>query len=248
MKEYFVCTNCFNIQHTTTFGQCVECGQEALVCIDTMVKDVMVPRILGIAEASHHTLDQDTAYDIAFEHISHILTVTLPAVVRSHLVMHPETVEYRAEFFVIDDAETMYEGFTQGRTWNGWACPSFTKEIALQMVENYNKEAHPLKAWYDEKEDAFSFEMEANSPESTDTFHGHDIDVDGETLHVYSIGAGCWIWDVFGGSKNDPYKAKCEHPQDSRSTIRVNRGIGLAELEYCKECGLVLSDKVIESF
>lgn len=33
--------------------------------------------------------------------------------------------------FEIDDNIAIYDGYTDGTHWNGWACPWFTKETAL---------------------------------------------------------------------------------------------------------------------
>lgn len=33
--------------------------------------------------------------------------------------------------FEIDDNIAIYDGYTDGTHWNGWACPWFTKETAI---------------------------------------------------------------------------------------------------------------------
>lgn len=35
--------------------------------------------------------------------------------------------------FQIDDGP-IYEGYTNGNHWNGWACPYFTREVADQIA------------------------------------------------------------------------------------------------------------------
>jgi hypothetical protein len=83
------------------------------------------------------------------------------------------------------------DGFTQGETWNGWACPLFTFEQAQQLVKAY--EENGLKAWYDEASDAFSFEVDAGGDlKEVDTFPAQEV----EGRKFYSIGAGCWIWET----------------------------------------------------
>ena len=42
----------------------------------------------------------------------------------------PATPELRKTLFSYDDGETIFEGFTLGETWNGWAMPYFTLETA----------------------------------------------------------------------------------------------------------------------
>ena len=92
--------------------------------------------------------------------------------------------------FSIDTlGDRFFEGFSMDEEWNGWACPYFTFEQAQQLVNVYGEGG--LKAWYDEASDAFSFEIDGNSLEETDTFPMSVID--GKKL--YPIGAFCWIWE-----------------------------------------------------
>ena len=52
--------------------------------------------------------------------------------------------------FNIDNNENIYEGYTYGDTWNGWACPYFTKEVADQMTKDYEE-----AMYYEERLDAY---------------------------------------------------------------------------------------------
>lgn len=52
--------------------------------------------------------------------------------------------------FNIDNNENIYEGYTYGDTWNGWACPYFTKEVADKMAKDYD-----YTMYYEERIDAF---------------------------------------------------------------------------------------------
>lgn len=40
--------------------------------------------------------------------------------------------------FEIDDNIAIYNGYTDGTHWNGWACPWFTKETALEIADAHN--------------------------------------------------------------------------------------------------------------
>jgi hypothetical protein len=98
-----------------------------------------------------------------------------------------ELPQMRAAKFTIDtfDGE-VFDGFTIGETWNGWARPYFTFEQAQRVVEAH--QAHVGTASYEEGEDAFSFEM---SEDEVDTFPAETV----EGQKLYPIGAGCWIWE-----------------------------------------------------
>ena len=49
----------------------------------------------------------------------------------------------KANFTIPGDPNT-FEGYHQGAKWNGWDCPSFTKEIALQIIKTYSTSENPL--------------------------------------------------------------------------------------------------------
>lgn len=61
--------------------------------------------------------------------------------------------------FEIDDNIAIYDGYTDGTHWNGWACPWFTNEIALEIVDAYNAlmPDNEPRAIYNETEDTFIF-------------------------------------------------------------------------------------------
>lgn len=87
--------------------------------------------------------------------------------------------------------DVLFDGFTTGDTWNGWACPYFTFEQAQQLMRAY--EENRMRAWYDQDFDAFSFKV-GNDDSESDTFSV--IEVEGRKL--YPIGAFCWIWEESG--------------------------------------------------
>ncbi len=93
----------------------------------------------------------------------------------------------RAAKFIIDTfGNEAFDGFTLDETWNGWARPYFTFEQAQRIVEAHR--SHGDKAWYDEAEDVFSFEM---GEDEVDSFPAETI----EGRKLYPIGTGCWIWE-----------------------------------------------------
>lgn len=92
--------------------------------------------------------------------------------------------------FSIDTlGDRLFDGFTKGEEWNGWACPYFTFEQAQTLVQAYKEVGK--KAWYDEASDAFSFEVEGGEETDIDTFPAEEI----SGRRVYSVGAFCWIWE-----------------------------------------------------
>ncbi|MNB76602.1 hypothetical protein D3C75_232710 [compost metagenome] len=110
--------------------------------------------------------------------------------------------------FTIMEWEQSFEGYTSGETWNGWACPYFTKEAGIKLCE-YTRSGR-----YDEVADWFVFAIEGQEDVVTDqvlldirnhpdvdliedyeVYKPEEINVNGESLKVYGIGYGWWIWD-----------------------------------------------------
>lgn len=113
----------------------------------------------------------------------------------------------RASHFTMPDFDvdsvrpTVFDGYTKGESWNGFACPYFTREQGLRIVQMWNEvgvemaqPGHcPLAAWFDEATDTFVFPMaDATSldAEEIDRFPG----IDAEGLHLYPIGTAGWTW------------------------------------------------------
>lgn len=97
--------------------------------------------------------------------------------------------------FEISDNIAIYDGYTNGTHWNGWACPWFTKETALEIADAYNAliPDDKARAIYNETEDTFIFYgYDEAEPEE---FKGKDFIINGKTLHLYPIGNGSWVWD-----------------------------------------------------
>ncbi|MFD1676033.1 hypothetical protein [Alicyclobacillus fodiniaquatilis] len=98
--------------------------------------------------------------------------------------------------FMIDGVEGTFAGFSDGDTWNGFACPYFPKEQADKFVLAYNEDADTTDctSGFEEERDLYWFETVGGEPYSREEFEGMDIEVDGEKVHVYPIGASAWIW------------------------------------------------------
>jgi hypothetical protein len=106
----------------------------------------------------------------------------------------------RKSRFCIDNNEEEFVGYTSGALWNGWATPYFTKEVADEILEHQNK------TYSDYKMDTSVYYTIYNAEKDQYEFYDPDYDepyiiegeecetVDGK-LHLYGIGAYCWIWD-----------------------------------------------------
>lgn len=91
--------------------------------------------------------------------------------------------------FSIEDQFGPYEGYSAGELWNGWECPFFEFEIAERIAAD-------MDGWHDEQEDRFCIPPDQNNPDEIDSFAATEIEVEGQMLKVYPIGARCWIWSA----------------------------------------------------
>lgn len=89
----------------------------------------------------------------------------------------------------------VFDGFTDGSDWNGWACPYFTKEIAEAVLIASRKNGYNYA--YDQEQDVFVVKAE-HEPDNyeSEVFEGEKLKFGDEEITVYGIGAYSWIWEV----------------------------------------------------
>lgn len=90
--------------------------------------------------------------------------------------------------FCIEGVDQDFEGWTDGKRWNGWAMPFFEREQAELVMRCLSPEGQ-----FDPTRDCF---ITATSPDEPEEWKGTTIILpDGGEAQVYPIGAGSWIWD-----------------------------------------------------
>ena len=94
--------------------------------------------------------------------------------------------------FTIEDVN-QYDGYDEEYSWNGWACPWFTKEVGEQIASDLGG---LMK--FDANKDTFvyTYPYEDGSDVEVDYFVGADIETVDGTKHLYPIGNKSWIWDT----------------------------------------------------
>lgn len=81
--------------------------------------------------------------------------------------------------------------YVASRRWNGWAKPYFTLEQGRDLL------AVMPELSYDSSTDRFVAVLDANDPSESRYEYGLEvIEVDGQSLKVYPIGAGDWCWST----------------------------------------------------
>ena len=94
--------------------------------------------------------------------------------------------------FTIDGFAEAYIGYTDGRTWNGWATPSFEIDEALALMENFNKVSES-RIMYSKGSDTFIlYEPDQETMTEYKGYNGYTAD---GIKHLYDIGSWYWIWD-----------------------------------------------------
>jgi hypothetical protein len=113
-----------------------------------------------------------------------------------------ETGFYKTKFYIMDvrDDRDLFEGYTHGEYWNGWACPYFTLEEGKRLIaylndlhkqEGYENMPVPTqKHRYDAETDQF-YIMDDND-EYEPLIYGR-VDIEG-LPPLYEIGSWYWVW------------------------------------------------------
>jgi hypothetical protein len=91
---------------------------------------------------------------------------------------------YKPGQFAIDDGDR-YQGFWDGRYWNGWATPCFTIDEMMKMATDWPNLV------YDEALGVFRLE-DYDNPENTALIERRDIDVNGRVMKLFTFDGFCW--------------------------------------------------------
>ncbi|MEA3208550.1 MAG: hypothetical protein QOE70_1607 [Chthoniobacter sp.] len=123
-----------------------------------------------------------------------------------------KTPVFRHALFAIEGIVGDFEGWSDGRHWNGWAMPHFEFSQAERVVAALD----PDKGRYDAAADAF---ITITTDGEKEMWTGEMIALpDGGTAKVYPVGAGSWIWDEGGtpGSDDPQPRSYRSHPEQYR--------------------------------
>lgn len=100
--------------------------------------------------------------------------------------------QFRESYFCSDAADVRFHGYTNGDTWNGFACPYFEYDEAVRVLEALGN-----KWTYDGQLKVFLVFNEADPPDyEPEEFYAVEIEIDDKKIEVYGIGAYSWAWGV----------------------------------------------------
>lgn len=94
--------------------------------------------------------------------------------------------------FCLDAISGVFEGYTDDVTWNGWACPCFTRDIAEQILSASTANGYSYN--YDEQR-GFIVKHQDDYDSVPETFAAQIIEVNGQSFEVFAIGAYSWTWE-----------------------------------------------------
>jgi hypothetical protein len=103
---------------------------------------------------------------------------------------------FRSARFALADTEAVFNGWTDGRKWNGWEMPRFERSEAQRVI----KELKDGRARFDAERDAF---VTISQDGEEEVWPAESVVIsDGSKLTVYGVGAGAWIWDEVEASES----------------------------------------------
>jgi hypothetical protein len=96
---------------------------------------------------------------------------------------------YRRARFTLAESDEAFDGWTDGRRWNGWEMPRFERSEAERLIKWLKDE----RARFDEEREAF---ITISQDGEEEVWPAESVVIsDGSKQVVYGIGAGAWIWD-----------------------------------------------------
>ena len=104
-----------------------------------------------------------------------------------------KNITYRQAKVSIDGSRPLFDAILEPNTWNGWACPWFTHEVAYQVMEGWAESYADLDGYtaqwhYEPIEDNFVWRTDpADEWETCPTFTENGVT-------YYGIGNGSWVW------------------------------------------------------
>ena len=106
-----------------------------------------------------------------------------------------QTTRFQKATFVLDAFEgEEFEGYTQGETWNGFACPYFPFESAQRLMAVLSAEGQ--MAFYDAEADQFVCAEEDEDVEDADRYGAFEVEGIGK---LYPVGTRVWTWSISTG-------------------------------------------------
>lgn len=155
--------------------------------------DVLVPKGKQFPESAIVVDEYDTRGRLLMHPMGGGMQARLDAVSASVFRLVDEVERagtlYRRARFVLAESDKAFEGWTDGRRWNGWEMPRFERSEAQRLLEWLKDE----RAGFDAERGAFiTFSQDGEE----DVWPAESVVIsDGTKLVVYGVGAGAWIWD-----------------------------------------------------
>ena len=99
----------------------------------------------------------------------------------------------RAFFTADPNNEPYFKGYTSGSLWNGWECPSFEIDEAMEIMASYNSH------WEDERPMYYDASTDTFYVDKHEYYIGFNAQTEDGLKHLYDIGAYGWMWEKCKG-------------------------------------------------
>lgn len=120
--------------------------------------------------------------------------------------------------FSIDVMSPWYVGYEMRRSWNGWACPLFTQDVARAILTDLGPEqpigTQPVAGSYDDETFFWQYQPEVDrfysrlgkplpsdlfalteeEAEEIDFYEGENVGTVDGALRLYGVGTMSWVW------------------------------------------------------
>lgn len=114
-------------------------------------------------------------------------------------IVSPPPANLRSGRFIIDGLPGIYEGFTRGETWNGFAVPYFPLAEARRIADDYAAQPADLDGQTEAEYDADRDLVRLYDPSSGEWGEYGPVTLetgtDGGSCVLYPIGSRFWTWE-----------------------------------------------------
>ena len=155
--------------------------------------DVICREDLGLPEGALVCDRYNAAGGLLAHRLGGGFQLTIPAADLARFRLIPEgekeAVVFQPGRFALADCDEAFDGWTNGRLWNGWEMPRFEFAVCGEILKVLGDE----RAGYGGRRDAFAT---LNQDGVEEVWAAESITLaDGSRMKVYPLGAGAWMWE-----------------------------------------------------
>lgn len=125
-------------------------------------------------------------------------------------IARPQPAELRPGRFLLDGLDGVYDGFTRGETWNGFAVPYFSLAEARRVADDYAAQLPTADGQTRAEYDAGRGVFRLYDPSSDEWDEVAPVIVGDRTL--YCVGTHLWTWENASDEAAAPFMPGVQTP------------------------------------